>query len=160
LYILFNCDILLPAVGKNPETFFKIILFGGNMKRFVVMFLVVSFLVSGFSGIVFAEKAEAGSICAQAQMDATTDVNKVLWIGSGCLLGVIGILIGYVASPSVPASRIMGKSSEYLQAYTTCYTDKGKSEQGMNAIIGCGISSAVFGVIYLIAAASASSSGY
>ncbi|HPI02507.1 MAG TPA: hypothetical protein PLB12_00820 [Candidatus Goldiibacteriota bacterium] len=124
------------------------------MKKLFVMFLVISFLVSGFSGVVFAEKAEAGTVCAQAQMDAAADVNKVLWIGSGCLLGVIGILIGYVASPSVPANRIMGKSSDYLQAYTSCYKDEGKGEQGMNAIIGCGISSAIMGVIYLISAAS------
>ena len=32
------------------------------MKKLFVMFLVISFLVSGFSGVVFAEKAEAGDI--------------------------------------------------------------------------------------------------
>jgi hypothetical protein len=85
-----------------------------------------------------------------AEMDAKADCNGALWIGAGCLGGLLGLLISYVYMPSPPASRLIGKSPEYVAVYTDAYKEKSRSIQTSNALIGCGLN-LVFNIIYVVA---------
>jgi len=118
------------------------------MKKFIVVFLVFALLFNVLPLNSFAQ-------CTEAQADAERDVNALLWMGVGCILGPVGILIGYLAAPSPPLFRIMGKSSNYVMQYTACYQEKAKSVQGTNSLIGCGILAGAYVILYLMAAATA-----
>ncbi|MEO0076897.1 MAG: hypothetical protein ABIK19_04470 [candidate division WOR-3 bacterium] len=85
-----------------------------------------------------------------AEVDAKSDVNSMLWMGAGCVLGVVGILVAYLVEPSPPASRLMGKSPEYVTAYTDHYKSVSKSEQGKKAITGCAIGYGLAAIVYVI----------
>ena len=56
---------------------------------------------------------------------------------AGCLLGVTGMLIAYVVTPTVPPERLLGKSPEYVAHYTSTYQRIVKSNQTRNATTGC-----------------------
>jgi hypothetical protein len=53
--------------------------------------------------------------------------------------------------------QLMGKSPEYVAAYTDCYRKKGKSIKTKNALTGCLVGTGVTVAIYAIAIAAASS---
>jgi hypothetical protein len=96
----------------------------------------------------------------QAQIDGRADVpNNVsgtLWFVAGFFLSWIGILLGYLLTPSPDGARLVGKSPAYVQAYTEAYGNEGRSFQGIHAVYGCvtsGIIYIVFFVIYFIAVA-------
>ncbi|MFP4467318.1 MAG: hypothetical protein ACLFP1_09715 [Candidatus Goldiibacteriota bacterium] len=115
--------------------------------RKTVVFVLVAVLVAVAPMTLMAQTD--GDTCALAKTDAEADVNKFVWIGAGFLLGPVGILLGYLVAPSPPASRLMGKSSNYVMQYTECYKDSASSAQGMDAIIGCGIAGACAAAYYV-----------
>ena len=116
------------------------------MKK-VVSTLIILLLIAG-PVIVLAQ--DAGDACLQAQMDAERDVTGPLWFGAGCLFGILGVGAAYLIEPSPSAMGLLGKSPEYVAAYTDCYKDKGRSIQTKNAWTGCLIGVAAETVIYLI----------
>jgi hypothetical protein len=93
---------------------------------------------------------DAGRALSEGVQDADADINGTLWFFAGCLIGVIGIAIAYLAEPSPPPARLMGKSAEYIAIYTGAYKTEGKSVQGRHAIYGCLIGTAVGIAIYII----------
>lgn len=93
---------------------------------------------------------DAARATTEAINDARADTNGTLWFFAGCLLGVIGIIIAYVAEPTPPPARLMGKSPEYLAIYTTTYKSEARSIQGRSAIWGTATAVAVVVVIYII----------
>ena len=127
------------------------------MRRIITLCLILVFL--SVTLIPFSTFAATGSdrICAQARKDAEINVNKVLWGGIGCILGPIGVLLGYFVEPSVPANRILGKSSDYVIKYSSCYKSRGKELQGTASLIGCGIGTAISIIYYVVAFAMLSS---
>ena len=87
---------------------------------------------------------------AAAERDAQNDVNKGLWFLGGCFGGVIGVIVAYSVKPSPPATRLLGKSPEYVAFYTHAYTEKAKKLQTNSALGGCCVSTlyiAIYGVI-------------
>ena len=82
--------------------------------------------------------------------DGEADSSGALWFFAGCVLGVWGVVIGYVVDPSPPATRLMGKSPEYVMTYTAAYKTAGKSAQGKQALIGCGVGAVVSVALYLV----------
>ncbi len=80
-------------------------------------------------------------VCAQAQVDAQRDVNKTLWMAAGFFFGLLGIGAAYVLEPDPPASRLIGKSPEYVATYTDCYKEAGRDVQVKGAVTGCVIGS-------------------
>lgn len=116
------------------------------MKK-VVSTLII-FLMIAVPIIVLAE--DAGDACLQAQMDAERNVSGPLWFGAGCLFGILGVGAAYLIEPSPSAMGLLGKSPEYVAAYTDCYKDKGRSVQTKNAWIGCLVGSAAEAAIYTI----------
>jgi hypothetical protein len=91
---------------------------------------------------------------ARAVMDATQDAradeNGALWFFAGCLLGVIGVIIAYVAEPTPSAARLMGKSPEYLAVYMQTYKSEGRSAQLRSSLWGVGTFLVVVIAIYVI----------
>jgi hypothetical protein len=84
-----------------------------------------------------AESEELANACKQGEFDAQRDVNGNLWLGVGFLFGILGVAAAYLIEPTPPASRLLGKSPEYIQAYTDCYKSAAKSVQTNKAITGC-----------------------
>ena len=87
--------------------------------------------------------------CAAAERDATMDTNTTLWFIAGCCGGLTGLLISYIYAPSPPATRLLGKSPEYVAAYTDCYKAKAKKIQSSKALTGCFVSAAAY-VVYIV----------
>ena len=91
---------------------------------------------------------------AAAERDAQNDVNKGLWFLGGCFGGIIGVIIAYGVEPYPPATRLLGKSPEYVAVYTDTYKEKAKKLQTNSALGGCCVSTlyvATYGVIMLAA---------
>ena len=60
-----------------------------------------------------------------------------------------------MSEPNPPAAQLLGKSPEYVVAYTDCYRKKGKSIKTKNALYGCLVGTGVTVVIYAIIIAAA-----
>jgi hypothetical protein len=91
---------------------------------------------------------------AQAQIDGRADaaanISGVLWFFAGFFLTWIGIILGYVLSPSPDGARLIGKSPGYVQAYTDAYQSEGRSVQGIHAVYGCVTTGAIVLVFYIL----------
>jgi hypothetical protein len=90
---------------------------------------------------------------AQAQVDAHADavsnLSGVLWFFAGFFLSWIGIILGYLLTPSPDGARLVGKSPAYVQAYTDAYGSAGRAFQGIHAVYGC-VTSGVIWIIFII----------
>ncbi len=64
----------------------------------------------------------------QAELDARNQISGALWFGAGCLLGLIGVVLGYVISPTPPAAAMIGKAPDYVIAYSSRYQQVGKQK--------------------------------
>jgi hypothetical protein len=93
---------------------------------------------------------DAAGATNQAINDAHADTNGALWFFAGCLLTWIGVVIAYVAEPSPPPARLLGKSPEYLAIYTTAYKAEGKSSQGRAALWGAATTLVVVIVLWVV----------
>lgn len=124
---------------------------GGRMlKKSVVLGMAVLTLVVP----VMAQEAATNAVI-QAQQQAEADFNKAMWLGVGCLLGWVGLLISYLVQPSPPATALMGKSPEYVVAYTEAYKEKMKSLQTKYALVGC-LGNMALSMVYVALVVSAS----
>ncbi len=81
-----------------------------------------------------------------AEQDAEYDVRKVYWFFIGFCGNILGILIASVYEPTPPASRLLGKSPEYVASYTDSYKEKSRRIQVNQSGIGLLI---VFGLAIL-----------
>lgn len=91
---------------------------------------------------------ELKNACTQAEFDAQRDINGTLWLAIGFFGGIFGIAAAYVIEPTPPASRLLGKSSDYVATYTDCYKSAAKDIQTKNAIKGCVISGLLYVAVY------------
>ena len=120
------------------------------LKKSVVLGMAVLTLVVP----IMAQEAATNAVI-QDQQQAEADFNKAMWLGVGCLLGWVGLLIGYLVQPSPPATALMGKSPEYVAAYTEAYKEKMKSLQTKYALVGC-LGNMALSMVYVALVASAS----
>ena len=115
------------------------------MKRVVVILALLALVVP-----FFAQSDDVTTeACTDAKLDAQRDINTTLWMGAGCLFGLLGVGAAYVIEPSPPASRLLGKPSDYVAIYTDCYKDEGKSIQTKAAVKGCVVGALVELALYL-----------
>ncbi|MBN2379226.1 hypothetical protein JXM67_05435 [candidate division WOR-3 bacterium] len=125
------------------------------MKNIVPVALVSIMLAVGF---LFAQETE--DPCKKANHDAMEDTNELLWIGAGCVSGLLftplaGLVpagFGYFLTPKPREVNLVGKSPEYVDAYTSCYKNRRSMIQGNSAGVGCLCASAawiVYGIIML-----------
>lgn len=124
-----------------------------NWLKVTAVFLVVVML----SAPLMAQQAQTtADACAAAERDAALDTNTTLWFIAGCCGGITGLLVSYIYAPSPPASRLLGKSSEYVAAYRDCYKAKAKKIQSSKALTGCLVSAAAY-LVYVVLVVAASS---
>jgi hypothetical protein len=111
------------------------------------------------AGTVEKSNQDTQTGCADGERQAQSDISGGTWFAIGCLAGLIGYLIA-MSEPNPPAMQLMGKSPEYVAAYTDCYRKKGKNIKSKNALTGCLVGTGATIVLYaiLIAAASDESS--
>jgi len=110
------------------------------VKRILSVILIASMLCTG---LVFAQ--ESDDPCAQAKHDAMEDTSEILWIGGGCLTGlifgpIVGLIpvgIGYFLRPLPDEMNLVGKTAEYVDEYTSCYQSRRSMIQGNSAAVGC-----------------------
>ena len=93
-------------------------------------------------------QAEAATV---AEADVNKDVSKLLCFSAGCVLSAVfflpspygyllppvGIIGSYSYRPVPPPSRLIGKSPEYISAYTTTYKSKRGNIQVRWTSAGC-----------------------
>ncbi len=73
------------------------------------------------------QPGEIDQATLDAKADADANISGVLWFCAGFFLTWIGILLGYLLSPTPDGARFIGKSPTYVTAYTTAYQSEGKS---------------------------------
>uniref|UniRef100_A0A7C4YH55 Uncharacterized protein n=1 Tax=candidate division WOR-3 bacterium TaxID=2052148 RepID=A0A7C4YH55_UNCW3 len=102
--------------------------------RFVMSLLIVCAFI--FPVVLNAQFTDA---CAQANIDAQTEVNKTMWLAIGFLLGFpIGWpLLPMVIEPSPPATKLLGMPPDYVTTYTSCFKEAGKKVENDAALKGC-----------------------
>lgn len=71
-----------------------------------------------------------------AEIDAKSDVNKIIWICAGLFGNIIGILVAYIYQPPPPLSRLFEKSDVYKTFYSDMYKVKTQKEQLIYSVIG------------------------
>jgi hypothetical protein len=107
------------------------------LKKITAVFLTV--LLLAFSAAPAFAKSEARYL-AEKDAESAESMYKFLFFGAGCLLGPVGLLLGYTVIPPVPENRIMGKTSAYVAEYVSVYTDQVRNTQGQASLYGCSIS--------------------
>ena len=133
-----------------------------NKVKICSTFHVLVFVMTGLTfSTPFVTIAQQTFVQAEAattaEADANKDVNKLLCFGAGCVLSVLfflpspygyflpptGIIGSYSYRPSPPPSRLIGKSPEYIAAYTSAYQLKRGNIQARwtsaGCLSGCGI---------------------
>lgn len=87
---------------------------------------------------------------ANAETAAEAGANKTVWLGVGFFTSCIGVALASFIEPSPPRSYLIGKSPEYVVAFTRAYKKKAKGIQTRNAMIGCAASGVACGATALL----------
>ena len=98
------------------------------------MFRISAFLMALLIfSIPFVALAQQYSVQAEAiaaaQRDATASTDPTFWFIVGCFGNVLGLIYANYATPSISASRLLGKSPEYVAFYSDAYKMKAKQIQ-------------------------------
>lgn len=108
-------------------------------RPFKILALLIAALMCS---LPFAALAQQNSLQAEAiaaaERDAQNNVNKGLWVLSGCCIffGPYATNAARRSEPSLPATRLLGKSPEYVAFYAAAYRAKAKSLQIKSARAG------------------------
>ena len=105
-----------------------------------------------------SSRESADDAAYMAYSDARADVNGGTWFTIGCLLGCTGWLIAYMIEPNPPATRLLGKSPEYIAVYSDAYKKEAKKIQAQKALQGCLVGTLLTVMLQLML--SLSTSGY
>ena len=111
-----------------------------NSTFHVLVFFIAILTFSLPFGTLAQQNFVPAEVVAAAETDANKDVSKPLWFGTGCLLsGLVfvplpswyscllppmGLTGTYFYQPDPPVSRLIGKSPEYVDIYTSAYKSK------------------------------------
>ena len=137
---------------------------GIRYRCFAAAAAVMSLMVFAMPILAQQDEFLAGRIAGEQAGRA--NVNGTLWLGAGCVSGFLGtgtggiipLLIAYIYEPSPPTTQLLGKSPEYVAAYTDAYKAASKKGQSSKALTGCVIGTvAVFALLAAAVAADDSS---
>lgn len=118
--------------------------FVDGYRKVICMFL---------AGVIFVAPVLSQQIeseCLQARLDGKKDGGDAaspLWLLAGVGCGCLGVGAAYVAAPSPPAEKLVGKSADYVICYTEAYKKEGRTRQALYAVGGW----LVFIVVYIAA---------
>jgi len=128
-------------------------LMSGGLRSLIALALTAAVLVYPATVLAAEEEGTAAEATLAGQADGQANTNGTLWLGAGCLLQVTGLAAAYLYTPNPPAMRLLGKSPEYIAAYTDAYGDAAKRVQTSNAWIGCVVTGLVVTAYYVLVAA-------
>lgn len=123
------------------------------LKKILCCGIVVALLTTS----LFAQQQGILTDYVQGKVDGERDGKSdvsILWMGAGCCLYGLGIVMAFVISPSVPAEKLMGKTSDYSIGYADGYKSGAKQKQAIYAATGCVLGSITLYLIYALAFAS------
>ncbi|MYC75385.1 hypothetical protein F4X10_06400 [Candidatus Poribacteria bacterium] len=106
-----------------------------------VIFITVFVLVT--SQVASAQTSEVEQATADARRDAELNVSPIAWGSAGFVCSFFAPIYAYVALPEVPVGALLGKSPEYVDAYTLVYQENVRRRRIQASIIGCAIGSAL-----------------
>jgi len=130
------------------------------MKRLKGKFLFIVTVVMAFMIFAMPILAQQGEIMAgrmAGEQAARANVNGTAWLAIGCIGGLLGVIVAYVYEPSPSATMLLGKSPEYVAAYTDAYKTTAKKVQTGKAWTGCIAFTVIYVAIYVLAIAAAES---
>ncbi len=139
---MFYCCMLSSNINDNIQMEVNMAL-----KRSIVILLAVVLLVTPI--LMNADDSTSSAIIA-ADRDAKANTSGALWFGAGCLFGLLGVGAAYIIEPSPSAQVLLGKSPEYVAAYTSEYKSVGRSIQTKNALTGCVVGAVVESIVYVV----------
>lgn len=116
-------------------------------KVLTIFAITMAFLIFVTPILAMQDDFTAGRI--DGEQAGKRNVNGVAWMAIGCLGGLLGVIVAYIYEPSPPASLLLGKSPEYVAAYTDAYKAAAKSAQAKNAWTGCIVSTLLY-VVYVV----------
>ena len=107
-------------------------------STFHISVLFMAMLVFSMPLITLAQQVSVqAEAVAAAEADAETDTNKNFWFIIGCFGSLLGLIYANYDVPAAPASRLLGKSPEYVAFYSDAYVLKAKELQTGYAVRGC-----------------------
>lgn len=148
------------------------IAFTYRTTRFFAPFMALLLLLAPMAGRASAQdfddgtkpkattSASASYVDARtdAAHDAESDISAGGWFAAGFLCGVFGWLFAYLSDSKPPVSRLMGKDSDYVLAYSSEYESKAKGIKTSKSLIGCLVGSVVSIIIQVAIISSSGSS--
>ena len=116
-------------------------------STFHVSVLFMAMLVFSMPLVSLAQQTSVqAEAVAAAEADAEADTNKSFWFIIGCFGNLLGLVYANYDVPSAPASRLLGKSPEYVAFYSDAYVLKAKKLQTDYAVRGC-ITQSLIGIL-------------
>jgi len=125
-------------------------------KFFTTVAVIMSLLIFITPILAMQDDFTAGRIAGEQAGKSKT--NGVAWMAIGCLGGLLGVIVAYIYEPSPPANLLLGKSPEYVAAFTDAYKNGAKSVQTKNAWTGCIVSTLLYVVYVVLVVAAAENS--
>lgn len=111
-----------------------------HINKSITTFVIATILASPFKSIGQEPTATVQEIvtqaCADAKVDAKKDVAMNTWAACGCI-PILGVGCAYLFARQPKEEKLIGKSIEYVQAYTETYKSETKAIQTKAAMIGC-----------------------
>ena len=95
------------------------------------------------SQVASAQASEVEQATADARRDAELNVSSLAWGSAGFVCTFFAPIYAYLALPEVPVGALLGKSPEYVDAYTLVYQQNVRRRRLQASVIGCAIGSAV-----------------
>jgi len=123
---------------------------GSKRRCFVVIAAVMSLMV--FAVPILAQQGDITAGRMAGSQAAKANTNGTLWLAVGCLGGIVGVAVAYVVDSQPSATMLLGKSPEYVAAYSDAYRATGKSVQTGKAWTGCLLSALVYVGLAVLAA--------
>ena len=124
-----------------------------KQKSFVAIAFVMSLVM--FATPILAQQGEIMAGRMAGEQAARANTNGMLWMAIGCVGSWVGILAAYIYEPSPPTTPLLGKSPEYVAAYTDAYKETAKKVQTSKVWIGCITSVVLYTVFYVVLYAAA-----
>jgi len=124
-------------------------------KVFISIAILLVFVV--FATPILAQQGEIMAGRMAGEQAAKANVNGTMWLAVGCIGGLLGVIIAYIYEPSPSSTMLLGKSPEYVAAYSDAYKMTAKKTQTNKAWTGCIVFTLVYTAVYVLAIAAANS---
>lgn len=126
------------------------------IRKFRLPFPLLALLLSVICGSLAAQEMPSiiQQASAEARTDAHHDVNCLPWFTCGLLFLDIPVIVGFFAVSGPPLERMIGKSPDYVWAYTREYRATRRTLQVRYAGAGCLITTTVVSIVLITTASS------